>query len=50
MKIIFKKFFDILNQFHFKQNDFREFLFHFHKIIIDKNEIIKFLYKFKLII
>ena len=38
------KFFDILNQFRFKRDDFREFSFRFYKIIIDKNEIIKFLY------
>ena len=40
----------MLNQLRFKRDDFREFLFHFHKAIIDKNEIIKFLYKFKFII
>ena len=39
----------MLNQFRFKRTDFREFLFRFYKIIIDKNEIIKSLYKFKFI-
>ena len=39
----------MLNQLRFKRNDFREFLSRFYKTIIDKNEIIKSLYKFKLI-
>ena len=34
----------MLNQLRFKRDDFREFLSHFHKIIIDKNEIINSLY------
>ena len=40
----------MINQFRFKRNNFREFLFRFYKIIIDKNKIIKFLYQIKLII
>ena len=40
----------MLNQLRFERDDFREFLFRFYKIIIDKNEIIKSLYKFKFII
>ena len=34
----------------FKRDDFREFLSRFYKIIIDKDKIMKFLYKFKFII
>ena len=34
----------MLNQFRFEWNDFREFLFRFHKIIIDKDEIMNSLY------
>ena len=39
----------MLNQFRFERDDFREFSFHFYKIIIDKDEIIKSLYKFEFI-
>ena len=34
----------MLNQFRFKRNDFREFSFRFYKVIIDKDEVINFLY------
>ena len=34
----------MLNQLRFKRNDSREFLIRFHKVIIDKNNIINFLY------
>ena len=40
----------MLNQFRFKRNKFREFVTRFYKTIIDKNDIINFLYKFKFII
>ena len=40
----------MLNQFRFKWNDFREFWSRFYKTIIDKDEIIKNLYKFKFMI
>ena len=34
----------MLNQFRFKRDDFREFLSYFYKTIIDKDEIMNFLY------
>ena len=37
----------MLNQLRFKRDDFREFSFHFHKVIIDKDEVMNFLYQSK---
>ena len=34
----------MLNQLRFKRDEFREFLIRFYKVIIDKNEIMIFLY------
>ena len=40
----------MLNQLRFERNDFRKYVVYFHKIIIEKNDIINVLYKLKLII
>ena len=37
----------MLNQLRFEQDDFREFSSHFHKAIIDKDEIMNSLYQSK---
>ena len=34
----------MLNQLRFERNDFREFSSRFYKVIIDKDEVINFLY------
>ena len=34
----------MLNQLRFKRNEFREYLIRFYKVIIDKDDIINFLY------
>ena len=40
----------MLNQLRFKRDDFREFIIHYHKTIIEKNDIINALYNIALIV
>ena len=40
----------MLNQLRFEPNDFRKYIVRFHKVIIEKNNVINVLYKSKLII
>ena len=40
----------MLNQLRFERNDFRKYVVRFHKIIIEKNNVIYVLYEIKLMI
>ena len=40
----------MLNQFRFERNDFRKYVVRFHKVIIEKNNVMNVLHESKLII
>ena len=40
----------MLNQLRFERNDFRKYVVRFHKVMIQKNNVINVLYESKLII
>ena len=40
----------MLNQLRFERNDFRKYVVHFHKVIIEKNNVMHILHESKLII